>query len=160
MLRSDIIIKKIPFYHSSTLNKLFNAALQTDFAYFNPNYLNEVVYANRLSKLRLATVHPSRLIIGVYKSNKLLGYSISSIRAQNRAYLFWLYLDPNLRGQGLGKNLLSTTEAMLKRKNINTIDLVTHNQTQFYERFGFEMNKILPEYIAGVDMYAMRKILL
>ncbi len=150
-------IRNIPIHHSGRLHNLFVHALETDFAYFSPVYREEVRNTNRPSRLRLATIHPKRLVLGLYNQTELIGYSISGIQSDNSAFLFWMYVNADYRGKGYGKDLLVSTQENLQQKNIDSISLITHNQQHFYERHGFEYDKILPEYIAGVDMYSMQK---
>jgi ribosomal protein S18 acetylase RimI-like enzyme len=154
---TSVNIKKVPIRHTKSLNKLFNYALISDFGYFNNSYLETVSRANRPLKLATAIIHPSRLVLGVYNSSGLVGYSISTIQPNQTAYLFWLYINPNLRGEGIGKQLLNDTESHLLAKKVTLLELVTHNQAEFYLRQGFEKNQVLPDYLAGVDMYAMKK---
>ncbi len=155
--QTDIHIRNVPIHHSGRLHSLFEYALETDFAYFAPVYRAEVRNTNKLSRLRLATIHPKRIILGLYNKAELIGYSMSGIQSDNTAFLFWMYVNSGYRGQGLGRDLLISTENLLHRRNVDSISLITHNQQHFYERLGFEFEKILPEYIAGVDMYAMQK---
>ncbi len=154
---SSIRIRTLPIHHSGRLRNLFVHALETDFAYFTPVYRAEVSHNNRLSRLQLATIHPKRLVLGLYNRAELIGYSISGIQNNNSAFIFWMYVGTDYRGRGLGKNLLLATQEKLQKKQVDSISLITHNQQHFYERHGFELTKILPEYIAGVDMYAMQK---
>lgn len=157
LAEQNIHIRTVPIHHSGRLSNLFEHALETDFAYFSPVYRAEVRQNNRLSRLQLATLHPRRLVLGLYNRAELIGYSISGIQKNNTAFLFWMYVGSDYRGKGLGKNLLLSTEERLHKKQVDSLSLITHNQQHFYERHGFEFEKILPEYIAGVDMYSMQK---
>ena len=86
-----------------------------------------------------------------------MGYSISSIQKSGQSFLFWLYIAPRLRGKRHGVELLEETETQLHKRNVDTIELITHNQKPFYERHGYKMSKIMREIAAGVDMYIMSK---
>ncbi len=154
---SSSVIKQIPIYHCGRLHTLFGQALEKDFAYFSPDYRQEIHTANSRIKLQLASVHPKRLLLGLYDNGELVGYSISSVQASGRSFLFWLYVAPRMRGKRHGVELLEETEAQLHRRNVDTVELITHNQKPFYERHGYEMNKIMREIAAGVDMYIMSK---
>ncbi len=151
------VIKQIPIYHCGRLHALFGEALEKDFAYFSPNYRQGVHNANSRAKLQLACVHPKRLLLGLYNKGELVGYSISSIQSSGHSFLFWLYVAPSMRGKRHGVELLNETEIQLRKRNVDTIELITHNQKPFYERHGYEMSKIMREIAAGVDMYIMTK---
>ena len=105
----------------------------------------------------LGTLNPSRLYIGLYYDNKLVGYSLSSVQPARQGFLYWLFVSPDLRNKKLGKQLLDKTENNLRAKGVDTLSLVTHNQQQFYERQDYVMEKILSELVADVDMYVMKK---
>lgn len=155
---TNISIKKIPIIHGGRLYSLFDQALEKDFAYFSPEYRQNVRRANNIAKLRLGTVHPNRLFMGIYEGGELKGYSISGVqKATAKAFLYWLYVDPLLRKKQLGQLLLSETETALRSRNVDSIHLVTHNQQHFYERAGYEINKILTDVDYNVDMYLMVK---
>ncbi len=156
---ADIVIKKIPIFHSGRLYYLFDQALEEDFAYFSPSYRQNVRRTNNINKIRLGTIHPYRLFMGIYQNNQLEGYSISGIQKSNmRAFLYWLYIVPALRKKQLGQLLLSETERGLKARKVDSIELVTHNQQHFYERSGYDINKILTDIDTDVDMYLMSKV--
>jgi len=152
-------IKQIPIYHGGRLRTLFSTALEKDFAYFLPDYRTGIRNANSRTRLQLATVHPRRLVLGLYSQGELMGYSMSGLHSNDQAFLFWLYIAPNMRGKKLGYELLQQTEDHLKKRNVDSIELITHNQQHFYERHNYEMKKIMREIAAGVDMYVMTKSL-
>ena len=154
-----VSIRTIPFHHSIRLHGIFDRALESDFAYFSPQYRQTVRVANRPTKMLLATVHPRRLMLGAYHNSELIGYSMSGIQTDGIAFLFWLFVAPNFRSQSIGRELLMQTEQNLRKRSVDSIQLITHNQQAFYERHGFEMQKMLHGLVAGVDMYAMQKSL-
>ncbi|MBA3679252.1 GNAT family N-acetyltransferase [Candidatus Saccharibacteria bacterium] len=153
------IIKQIPINHGGRLHTLFGTALENDFAYFLPDYRMGIRRANSRTRLQIATIHPRRLVLGLYSHGELVGYSICGLQANARAFLFWLYVVPNMRGKKLGIELLQQTEDHLKKRHVDSIELITHNQQSFYERHEYEMKKIMREIAAGVDMYVMIKSL-
>lgn len=162
---SQVKIRKIPVRHVSNLHKLFSDALVTDFNYFSNGYRKQVLDSNNLLKMYVGALNPSRLYIGLYYDNKLAGYSLSSIQSQSKnepnkkGFLYWLFVHPDIRNMKLGKKLLMHTEENLKKRGIDTISLVTHNQQKFYEHQDYVLEKILPEIVSDVDMYMMNKSL-
>lgn len=156
---SQTTIKKIPVHHGGRLHYLFDRALEQDFAYFSPAYRQNVRYTNSRLKMQIGTIHPKRLFLGLYNNGELNGYSISSVQPGMQAFLYWLYIAPDMRKQQLGNTLLHETEAHLKTRKVDTISLITHNQQRFYERNDYILNKILTEVDAGVDMYLMSKVM-
>ncbi len=155
---TNILIKKIPFVHGGKLYNLFDQALEKDFAYFSPEYRQNVRRTNNVTRLCLGALHPKRLYTGIYDGNSLKGYSIAGIQKDNtQAFLYWLYIDPVLRKKQLGQLLLSETELTLKKGGVASIQLVTHNQQHFYERAGYNIDRIISNVDYNVDMYLMVK---
>lgn len=150
-------IQHIPIHHGGRLYQLFGQALETDFAYFSPDYRQGILRANSRPKLQVASLHPKRILLGMYQDSELVGYSISGIKSREEAFLFWLYITPRMRGNKHGVSLLEETEQAMRAKKVDTIQLITHNQQGFYERRGYEMKRIMREIAAGVDMYVMTK---
>ena len=150
-------IRQIPVRHVSHLHRLFSDALISDFNYFSEAYRQSVLHSNNLLKMYLGTFNPSRLYIGLYYDNKLVGYSLSSVQPARQGFLYWLFVSPDLRNKKLGKQLLDKTEKNLRKKGVDKLSLLTHNQQQFYERQDYVMEKILSEFVADVDLYVMKK---
>lgn len=156
-VETDLDIKSIPFSHCSRLHSLFTSALDSDFDYFSDEYRKSVLASNNPTKLRIASFHPKRILLGAYQDSQLIGYSISSISKNNIAFLFWLFVSPEHRSKQIGRRLLFNTEKSLQKRSVDSIELITHNQQSFYEKNGFEIQKMLHGLVAGVDMYAMQK---
>jgi len=157
---SRLVIKPIPISQCGRLEIIFGHALESDFAYFEPEYRKSIQRSNSKKKLILASLNPRRQLLGSFNNSELVGYSISALSSNNTAFLFWLYIAPSQRGQKNGISLLVETESSLKAQNVDNIELITHNQRSFYERHGYEMKKIMREIAAGVDMYVMTKSLI
>lgn len=154
---SQVKIRKIPVRHITHLHRLFSDALITDFNYFSSGYRQKVLDSNNLFKMYLGSLNPSRLYVGLYNHGQLAGYSLSGVQPSRQGFLYWLFIHPELRSKKLGKRLLVETETHLKRRGVDTLSLVTHNQQKFYEHQDYTLNKILPEVISDVDMYVMKK---
>ncbi|MBC3540738.1 GNAT family N-acetyltransferase [Rufibacter sp. H-1] len=70
----------------------------------------------------------------------------------------WDIIHPAYQGKGLGRSLLQHRINLLKnRKQVRTISVRTSQLVyQFYERMGFELLEMVPDYWApGFDLYRM-----
>lgn len=150
-------IQKIPIHHIPKLHNLFKSAIQKDFNYFSNKYQAKVRKSNNLVRMYMGALNPNRVYIGLYCDYELVGYSLSSIQHDRQAFLYWLFVDPNLRHQKLGIRLLGITESNLQSRGVDSISLVTHNQHHFYERQNYQIERILPKLVSDVDMYVMKK---
>lgn len=150
-------IKNISLSEVSVLKLLFDQALDSDFGYFPANYLDEVRRQNSLMRLGTAVVRPDRLVLGLWANRTLSGYVIAKLKRNQNAYIFWLFVRPECRGQGLGNRLLGQTLDIFSRYNIGRIDLVTHNRKDFYLRHGFQVDQFKPQFIDDVGVYMMSR---
>ena len=66
-----------------------------------------------------------------------MGYAIGS-RTSKEAYLYWLYVAPDIRGQNVGLRLLSQVCREMERRNVDSLTLVTHDHRNYYQRQGFK----------------------
>lgn len=139
-----------------SLRKLFVDALSTDFGYFPANYHSEVLAQNRLHHFALALARPDRILLGAYRSRNLVGYSISDCSGHT-AFLFWIYMIPELRGQGLGKQLLRATEQACRNKGKDNMQLVTHDHRDYYQKNGFGWVDTVTESDNNITMHLMEK---
>lgn len=155
---SIIIIKTIPPFHTGRLYVLFKRALESDFAYFSPEYREAVARQHSRVKLTVGSIHPQRLFLGAYQQKELIGYSISSYK-DNQSFLYWLFITPQLRKQHLGRELLKQTEHHLCKRGVDSISLVTHNQEPFYTSHGYNTEKEFIDDNSGVKLNSMQKVL-
>lgn len=77
---------------------------------------------------------------------------------QKLARISWDMIDPNSQGNGIGKKLTQYRINLLKEKE--NIELIVVRTTQlvykFYEKMGFELDKIEKDFWAkGYDLYQM-----
>lgn len=74
--------------------------------------------------------------------------------------LVWNVIDPGLKGQGLGKTLVSyCIEDLIRNFNVNTIEVWTSEHAKdFYAKFGFEVISKKPNFRGlGLDLYQMQR---
>jgi len=72
---------------------------------------------------------------------------------------FWV--DKKHRGQKLGSKLMECIEIFAKRHKIHRIDLYTMDfqARGFYEKLGFALLAVIPNWARSYDAYLMRKVL-
>jgi len=127
-------IKKTEFLK---FRRLFKKALYEDFSYFPGDYLEKVNNQNTSLKFLKALFSRYRLLIGLFIGSDLVGYVIASTKDPRENYIFWLYVKPELRGQGLGKELMNLSLKQLIKSGAKNIYLMTNQQESFYKQFGF-----------------------
>lgn len=97
----------------------------------------------------------------VYEENsEIIGAGgINYFTQQKLARISWDIIDPKFHGHGIGKKL---TQHRIKRINKNTdIEFIIVRTTQlvfkFYEKMGFELEKVEKDYWAkDFDLYQMK----
>lgn len=156
-MNSSYEIRKIRINEAFSLHKLFKDALSSDFDYFSENYLNEARKTNSLVRLTIATQRKDRLVIGVYDSTHLIGFSLLGIEPKGKSFLYWMYLLDKYRGKKLGGQLLTGSEKKLSEDSINSVSLLTHDRADFYKHYGYSLNERLSNHSTGVTMYLMTK---
>lgn len=150
-------IKPLKINHIPQLNQLFKRALSEDFAYFPGEYINNVRAQNSPGHFALAMFNPQRIILGLFKQGKLIGYAIGDSSSPAEADIFWLYVMPEARGQKLGNELLKHLLAEFSRRGTRHIYLVTHDQADFYQKFGFTTINRNSQLFAGLTVFEMCK---
>ncbi|MGE6492219.1 GNAT family N-acetyltransferase [Exiguobacterium sp. NPDC077395] len=70
-----------------------------------------------------------------------------------------LWVDSNVQGQRLGSRLLEEGETIAKSLGATRVKLTTFSfqAKSFYERFGYTVAGVLPDYPPGSDYYMMMK---
>ncbi len=146
--------------HSLVLSRLFRSALANDFAYYSDDYLRATRRQNSAARLALGSIRPDRMLIGLWHRRALVGYIIGATRpTSNCGDIFWLYVEPDHRGRGLGADLLNESTRWLQAKNLRSVELVTYDHASFYERQGFVTERLAPGFIGGQDVYIMKRSL-
>ena len=156
-MSSRVIVKQIKPKGVLSLSRLFKKALQQDFSYFPSKYLKEVKRLNSYSRLLRASTDKKRQLLGLYDGRKLVGYSISGISSSNEGYIFWVYIRPEMRGLGFGKELIQKTLTNLKKSGVSNVQLMTHQFEDFYKSMGFDTIYKNDELFNEIVMYEMAK---
>lgn len=157
MLVNDYLIGQVRPWQAKQLKTLFDGALESDFGYFPAAYIDCVRRQNSLVRLSSATIKADRLILGLWIDHVLAGYVIAKLSGSKRAYIFWLYVATDYRGQGLGNALLDSAMSTIAAKKIKRVDLVTHNRKDFYLASGFVVDSLATNFVGDVDVYMMSR---
>lgn len=147
-------IHKIKIRHLRPLREQFVKAAHSSFAYLPNNELDRVINDNNLVHLGVSWAHPKRIMLGLSKRKKLCGYAIGSFDGHGTASLFWLYVDPDIRGRGEGYLLLRSFVEQVRKRGCRRLTLSTHTHQNYYKKHGFETIK--KEVLHGVPMDIMK----
>ena len=132
------------------LNRLFSDAVTQHFSYFPRSVQRKVIRDHSVPRLMLATIDPRRLILIAKSEGKIMGYAIGAAPAAGPAQLFWLYVDPQFRGENTGLSLLSRMLKHLAGMGARQVSIATHDHRAYYERQGFKF--VEKKLINGVEM--------
>ncbi len=74
-------------------------------------------------------------------------------------FLDWVFIEKNLRGQGLGRKLLEEVEAEAKRKGCKAImlDTFSFQAEGFYAKLGYQRAGVIEKQIGDHDRIYMKK---
>ncbi len=110
-------------------------------------------------------------IIYVYEtddSRKTAGYICYGRRPLTEATydLYWIAVDPNIHGKGIGSILVKYMEEDLRKMNGKLVLIETsgkehyEGERKFYEKNGYDVQTIIKDfYKPGDDLYVFRKYL-
>ncbi len=99
------------------------------------------------------------LFLFAEQSGRVVGYSCyGEIACTDGSYdLYWIAVDNDCRNQGIGKNLLEKTEALIAGRKGRAIWVETSGQEKylptrkFYLRFGYRQEAVLKGFYADDD---------
>ena len=152
---SKVRIQPVRVKHLPALERQFRRAAHGSFSYLPPNDMRDIIHQNRLSQLTIGKFHPNRIVLTAHRDGDLLGYAIGSVE-KGSANLYWLYVEPELRGQNLGLKLLSSLRKEAQRKGAKELVLATYDHQKFYARQGFQL--VDERHLHGVDMKIMKLV--
>jgi N-acetylglutamate synthase-like GNAT family acetyltransferase len=118
--------------------RVFVDAVENHFDYLDPEYRKEVLKSNSLLRLALSAVRPRRFVLIAKHRDKIVGYCIGSAPKDGRAQVYWLFVDPTLRGSNIGLKLLARMLKNLELAGAHEAVLITHNYAKYYMRQGFQ----------------------
>lgn len=119
-------------------HRVFRDALQNHFDYFDEAFRRNVLASNRPYHLAAAAIHPSRMVLVAKDGRNIIGYAIGSVPKGGNGQIYWLFVNPDFRGQNLGLKLLSRIMAAMSAKGATEAILVTHTHAKYYARQGFK----------------------
>jgi len=106
---------------------------------------------------------PNSIGLTEIKDNNLIGFIIALVATKESANIVTVDVDPRFRKQGIGSRLLQAVMGILKKWKITKITLqVSVDNTlaiKFYQKHGFNIMEILPNYYPTTDGYHMECIL-
>ena len=123
--------------------RVFIDAVENHFDHFDTNYRTQILKDNSLIHLALARVRPRRIVLVAKHREKIVGYCIGSIPKDGRAQIYWLFVDPTLRGSNIGLRLLSRILKIMERAGSHEASLITHNYAAYYARQGFKQREVV-----------------
>jgi ribosomal protein S18 acetylase RimI-like enzyme len=101
------------------------------------------------------------MLIGLWSDDSLVGYIIGATRpGEDSGDIFWLYVEPEHRGRGLGADLLMESVGWLQQKGLKSVELVTYDHAEFYKKHNFNLERVAKGFIGGQDVYIMKRSLL
>ena len=152
-VKTTVIIKEIKVGQVADLRKLFRRAVAEDFSYFPKSYQWRVLADNNLARLAVAAVRSNRIVLGAWNGSHLIGYAIAGTNRNGTGKLYWLYVAPESRGEGVGGQLLDDLIGQMKHHNMERLSLVTHDYDPYYAKRGFTLDK--SQQLYGVSMRVM-----
>ena len=124
-------------------HRVFVDAVKNHFDYFDATYRQQVLRQNTLPRLAFAGLRPRRIVLVAKHRDKIVGYCIGSTPRNGRAQIYWLFVDPTLRGSNIGLRLLSRILKIMEQAGAEEAVLVTHNYADYYARQGFKRKGII-----------------
>lgn len=121
-----------------------------------PQYFNESEEADFIKYLD----HHREEYFVIEANEKIVGSGgINYFPKTKSARISWDIIHPDFQGKGLGKELLAYRVQLLKKHP--SVQLIVVRTSQFvhpfYEKMGFELEKIEKDYWAsGIDLYQMK----
>lgn len=127
--------------------------MRTHFTYFPEDIQSRVIREHSRTKLLKATINPRRIVLVARRGSQIIGYAIGSAIPGGLGQFYWLYVDPDHRGQNTGLSLLSRMLKLQRQKGSREVMLATYDHRRYYERQGFSF--IEQRLVDGVPMAIM-----
>lgn len=123
--------------------RVFVDAVENHFDYFDAGYRAQVLKDNTVPRLAFAGLRPRRIVLVAKHRDKIVGYCIGSIPKNGNAQVYWLFVNPTLRGSNIGLRLLSRILKIMEQAGSHEATLITHNYATYYARQGFKQKSVI-----------------
>ena len=150
---TTITIQPLRLIEARRAHALFVDALTHHFGYFNTAYRQQVLAENTWWSMVKGVIHPRRLLLVAKDGSRVIGYVIGSIPPDQHAQIYWLFVDPDYRGQNIGLALLSRMLKVMRAKGAAKASLLTHDHAKYYARQGFKL--VRKEHDGKIDTYVL-----
>ncbi len=138
----DVVLKTLKVSELGRIEPLWNSlrlmhlALSSHFK----EYFAQQTFERRCRKFRSLPEEHVHIAAAEDESGALVGYCICSVRDET-GELDSIYVEPEYRGRGVGRNLAESGLAWLKQKGCRYIDVLVAEGNEaalpFYEKLGF-----------------------
>jgi|GEM_PF-4174010 len=137
------------------MNNIFIQSVNNSYGYFPDFFKKKLIKQHSVPHLLKAYISPKSYILLARQKNQWLGYCIARQSIDEPSSLLWLYVKPETRGSGLGASLVRQVQSKTTANGISSLQLVTHDQEDFFMSQGFQVVRRVPGLLAGVDMSVM-----
>lgn len=154
---TSVVIQKVGFGELNRLNKLFIQSIDDGFGYFDDSFKETLAKQHNLPRLVKAYLSPKASLFVAKEGSQIDELKAYCFVRQDGliAYLYWMYVQPSVRGTGLGTRLLDTAMDEARRRNVDSLQLITHDKEAFYQRAGFVPIRHVSGLLGGADMVMM-----
>jgi len=143
MSRNEFTLRHLRRGEEANLAEVQNRCFRDTWG-FNPNTTEEIIYSLGLSDAATEDV------VIVYDSNRAVGYCWTKIngetgveRDERKGRILMLGVDPDYRGQGIGKLALQAGLSYLQGKQVKTVELTVDSENyaaySLYKSSGFQV---------------------
>lgn len=102
----------------------------------------------------------TRILLGAWKSRKLVGILDAEIMIGGVSLCTWLIVDPGFQRKGVGKKLLKSWEHLVRKEGIHSLFLYSSKHViPFYKKMGFEVSGLHKKGWFGSDEYILTKLI-
>ncbi|MDQ5943992.1 MAG: N-acetyltransferase [Patescibacteria group bacterium] len=150
----ELQIRKMGLRDVRSLRRLFDRSVDDSFTYFPVEYRAKLRRQHSIARLVKAYVSPKAHFMLLTREGTDIGYCLLRFQ-QDRAYIFWMYVDPKFRGIRAGEQLLQSSIEVAAQHNLVALQLVTHDKEEFYAKYGFVPLRHVSGLVGGIDMVIM-----
>lgn len=103
--------------------------------------------------------HPERIaVVSEGEGRQLLGGAVGH-SLLHRFYLTQLWVAEASRSRGIGQELMRRVEAVARQRECRdvVVDTLNREAVRFYERLGYTVYLVNPDYVSGFDWHFLAK---